>query len=241
MAPAPSPSPKGSPGRSLGARLGRKVGPLPVWLWAAAILGAYLLYTRLHPSTATTPATASAAPGNTTGADTSGGVGSVGTDLSAVTAQLGSLGASVDANAAQVGTLGASVDANAAQVGTLGSSIDANTGQVGALGSSVDALTYQIMTTQPPSAGSNGAPPGAGASSGSTGGAGPAAVSTPAPAQAAAAAGHLTQTSAGSLSWGGLTFTTKAAFNRWASAHGTSATKEFAAHPQAKAIYSTLR
>ena len=227
MAPAPSPSPKGSPGRSLGARLGRKVGPLPVWLWAAAILGAYLLYTRLHPSTATTPATASAAPGNTTGADTSGGVGSVGTDLSAVTAQLGSLGASVDANAAQVGT--------------LGSSIDANTGQVGALGSSVDALTYQIMTTQPPSAGSNGAPPGAGASSGSTGGAGPAAVSTPAPAQAAAAAGHLTQTSAGSLSWGGLTFTTKAAFNRWASAHGTSATKEFAAHPQAKAIYSTLR
>lgn len=214
-APSPVAKPKGSPGRSLGARLGRKVGPLPVWAWAAVILGAYLLYSRLHPGAATsggtTALTASTDPGSTTGGDTSGGVGSAGTDLSAITAQLG---ANQDAQ-------------NQAQ--------DAQSQALGALGSSVDALTWQIMRTTPDPAGANGAPPGAGSSSGA------ASTPTPPPAQAAAAAGHLTQTTAGSLQWGGLTFTTKAAFNSWAKSHRTSATKEFAAHPQAKALYSTLR
>lgn len=44
--------------RSLQARLTGKVGPLPVWAWAALILGAYLLYTHLHPSTVATSADA---------------------------------------------------------------------------------------------------------------------------------------------------------------------------------------
>lgn len=40
--------------RSLEARLTHKVGPLPVWAWAASIIGLYLIYTRLHKG-ATTP------------------------------------------------------------------------------------------------------------------------------------------------------------------------------------------
>lgn len=43
--------------RSLGARLTGKVGPLPVWAWAAVILGAYLLYSHFHPSTAAASST----------------------------------------------------------------------------------------------------------------------------------------------------------------------------------------
>lgn len=35
----------------------RKVGPLPVWAWAAVILGAYLLYSHFHPSSATAAST----------------------------------------------------------------------------------------------------------------------------------------------------------------------------------------
>lgn len=49
MAAQPAPSKRG-----LGQRLTAKAGPLPVWAWAAVILGAYLLYTHLHPATAAT-------------------------------------------------------------------------------------------------------------------------------------------------------------------------------------------
>lgn len=38
--------------RSLETRLTAKVGPLPVWAWAALILGAALLYLHLNPSSA---------------------------------------------------------------------------------------------------------------------------------------------------------------------------------------------
>lgn len=43
--------------RSLGARLTGKVGPLPVWAWAALILGAYLLYSHFHQTAAAPAAT----------------------------------------------------------------------------------------------------------------------------------------------------------------------------------------
>lgn len=50
MPPPPAPSPPPSGGGGIAARFTRKVGPLPVWGWAALILGAYLLYARLHPA-----------------------------------------------------------------------------------------------------------------------------------------------------------------------------------------------
>lgn len=72
------------------------------------------------------------------------------------------------------------------------------------------------------------------------------AATAPAPATATAAAkgappAHQTQTTAGVLHWGGLTFTSKAAFDRWARSHGTTTQAELRNHPQARAIYSTLR
>lgn len=206
MAPQPAPSPPRKPGggRGIGARLTAKVGPLPVWAWAAAILAAYLLYTRMTSSGAVAPSTAGGTADTTsTDANTGGSVtdGGGGFDTSGLEASIG-----------------------------------ANTDQVAALGSQFDALAFQIQNTPPPDPGSTGAPPG------STSQTGPASTPTPTPTPTSpAATGHLTQSSAGVLQWGGVTFTTKAAFNRWAQQHGTTPTKEFATHPQAKAVYSTLR
>jgi hypothetical protein len=204
---APQPKPKPSK-RGLGSRLSAKVGPLPVWAWAAVILGAYLLYTRLHPATATSDTTATP--------DTSGDSG----------AQSPSSG------------MGGSGD-NMSQA--LFDSLSANT-------SSVDALTSQLLS-QPTPYSEFGDSPLAGYPTGDTSqGSGPASQpttqptpATPAAAPAAAPAGHPTQTTAGKLSWGGLTFTTKAAFDNWARTHGTTTAKELSNHPQAKAIYSTLK
>src|SRR5487761_1781644 len=42
------------------------------------------------------------------------------------------------------------------------------------------------------------------------------------------------------LQWGGETFTTKAEFDAWAKAHGTSVARELSAHPEASRIYGQL-
>lgn len=187
-----------------------KVGPLPVWAWAAVILGAYLLYTRLHPSAKTSTADATATP------DTSGN--------SAADSTVSGQGGSGD---------------NMSQ--GMFDALSANT-------SSLDALTSQILST-PVGSGFGPTDPVPGDTGAGT--TGPAAASTsnapassPAAAPAAtgaAPAAHPTQTAAGRLSWGGLTFTSKAAFDNWARAHGSSTTAELRNHPQAKAIYSTLK
>lgn len=41
MAPAPTPGPKGNP-------LKRKLGPLPAWAWALALVGAFVIYRRVR-------------------------------------------------------------------------------------------------------------------------------------------------------------------------------------------------
>lgn len=65
MADAPAPAkPKGR-GGPLGV-LTQKAGPLPVWAWAALLLGAFFLYRRLNPSGQTTGSTAS---GSSSGTD----------------------------------------------------------------------------------------------------------------------------------------------------------------------------
>lgn len=194
---------------SLAARLTRKAGPLPVWAWAAVILGAYFLYTRLSSS----------------------GSSSASTDTTAVTStdSTGDSGAQVPASG------GGSAADNVS--GDLLDGLNANT-------ASLDALTSQILS-QPTPYSNFGDGPLAGAPAEDTGqGSGPAASPSPAPAPttpAAVPAGHPTQTAAGVLRWGGLTFTTRAAFDSWAKAHGSSTAKELSNHPQAKAIYSTLK
>lgn len=197
MAPAPARR------QGLAGRLTAKVGPLPVWAWAAVILGAYLLYTRLHPAAVTSPGDTTATP------DTSGDSG---------------------AQSPSSGMGGTADNMNQA----LFDSLSANT-------SSLDALTSQLLS-QPSPYSNYGDAPALGTPAGDTSqGTGPASQPTPAPTAAAAPAGHLTQTAAGKLSWGGLTFTSKAAFDSWAKAHGSSTTAELRNHPQARAIYSTLR
>lgn len=59
----PAPARPNNSGRTLAGRLTRKVGPLPVWAWAALILGLALLYLRLRPvdsAAADTPSPAAA-------------------------------------------------------------------------------------------------------------------------------------------------------------------------------------
>lgn len=210
MAPAASP-PKSRKG--LQARLTAKVGPLPVWLWAVAILGAYLLYAHLHPSSG------SPAPDSSTavsaGDSTTGG------------AQVPSSGQGTPADNLSSGLLDA---------------IGANT-------SAADALTSQILNYAPlpdPAVGS-GDLFGLGdytqsQQPSSAPGPGPAASPTPpASTVAAVAQPHQTQTSAGILSWDGLQFTSRSAFDRWASAHGTSSAAIFRTHPAAKNLYGTLK
>jgi hypothetical protein len=211
---APVRTPKSK--RGLVNRLTAKVGPLPVWVWAAVILGAYLLYSRLGAqSTATTsPDAASAStPDGTTGA-------------------------------AQVPASGQGGAADNLSSSLLDS--------IGADTASIDALTSQILSMPTPYS-NFGDGPAAGTPAGDLGyGVGPAAQPTvtqaaPAPGPTGAAipantgAGHLTQTAAGVLKWGGVNFTTKDQFNSWAAAHGTTATRELSNHPQARAIYSTLK
>lgn len=197
-------------------RLTAKVGPLPVWAWAAVILGAYFLYSRMRPPAATTTADVSSAstPDATTGA-----------------AQVPASGQ------------GAPVD-NLSQ--PLLDSLGANT-------AAIDALTSQVLSQPTPYSNFGDGPMAGISASDFAYGMGPAAaptVSQPAPAPspvpaqtmpANTGAGHQTQTAAGVLKWGGVTFTTKAQFDSWARAHGSSASRELSQHPQAKAIYSTLK
>jgi hypothetical protein len=211
---APPPDPKSGSGGGVGARLTAKVGPFPVWLWAALILGAYLLYTRLHPGTATAATTAATTATDPAAVDTSGAAGGVG----AASFDPSGLQASVDANTA-------SSDANASSIDAIWQLLSLPTADAGTT----------VATTPPPD------PVATGAAPGGTSQAGPASAPTPAPAVQTAAAGHLTQTTPGLLSWGGQTFTTKAAFNQWAQKHGTTAAAEFKTHPQAKALYAGLR
>lgn len=201
MAPQPKPSKSG-----LGSRLQAKVGPLPVWAWAAVILGAYLLYSRLHTNTSSTSnSTATPDTSGSSGADTvSSGQGSSADNMSQA----------------------------------MFDSLSANT-------SSLDALTSQLLST-PIGSGFGPTDPMPGDNAGGTASQ-PAATAPPTSSATAPAAtgappaAHPTQTAAGKLSWGGLTFTTKSAFDSWAKAHGSSTTAELRNHPQARAIYSTLK
>lgn len=203
MAPPPKP-PKSKAG--LGQRLTAKVGPLPVWGWAVAILGAYLLYTRLHPAAAA----ATSSTNSTATPDTSGD------------------------SASQVPSSGQGSAADNMN-GLLLDQLSANT-------SSLDALTSQLL--QGGGSYAYGDAPPAGTAPGAIAQDGPA--FRPAEPSHPAAVGappaqHQTQTQTGSLNWGGQTFTTKTAFDSWAKAHGSSTSAELKRHPQAKAIYSTLR
>lgn len=199
---APPKPPKSKAG--FANRLTAKVGPLPVWGWAAAILGAYLLYTRLRPASAAVPATDTTAT-----PDTSGDTGS------------------------QVPASGQGSAADNLN-GTLLDQLGANT-------SSIDALTSQLL--QGGGSYSYGDAPAAGTPQGAVAQDGPASSPTVAthPVAVGGNVSHATQTQSGSLSWGGQTFTSKVAFDAWAKAHGSSTNAELKQHPQAKAIYSTLR
>lgn len=203
---------------SLEARLTRKVGPLPVWGWAAVILGAFLIYTRLSAK-----------------------AGAASTDATGITSNDGTTGS------AQVPASGSGSPADNVSSALL-DQLDVNT-------SALDALTSQILSIPTPYSNVGDGPLiGAPASDASqtqtaeqpepTAPAAPAAqptVSQPATAAQVGGNVHTTQTAAGVLHWGGLTFTDKASFDRWARAHGTTTTKELSNHPQARSIYSTLR
>src|ERR1035438_6857411 len=54
-------------GKAAGNVLTKKVGPLPVWGWAAVVIGAYLVYRYIKDKNA---ASASSSTGTSTGADT---------------------------------------------------------------------------------------------------------------------------------------------------------------------------
>lgn len=73
--PAPKPPAPGGGGGLVG-RFTRKVGPLPVWAWAAAILGLILLYMRFGGASGPPAAEEVAPPGPVDGAD-GGGSGTV--------------------------------------------------------------------------------------------------------------------------------------------------------------------
>lgn len=197
--------------RGLEARLTRKVGPLPVWAWAASIIAAYLLYTKLRPASSQT-GTFADTPANP--ADTTAGDGSP---------PASGQGGAVD-NLSQ-GLLD--------QLGANTASIDALTSQIlqGGFGYAGGDAFGDPAAAMPP-----GAPPG------SVSQAGPASSpSQPNVTTGAVAAPHQTQTTAGVLSWGGINFTSRGAFDRWASQHGTSSAKIFKTHPQAKQLYGTLK
>lgn len=206
MAP-PKPAPRS--GKGLASRLQAKIGPLPVWAWAAVILGAYLLYSRMRPPAATT------SPDTSTASTTDGTTG-----------------------ASQVPASGQGTAADNMS-GQLFDMLGANT-------SAIDGLTASILS-QPVPFSDFGDAPAAGTGSAPVGDTNPpaaqptvAAPTTTTPQQLGANAGHATQTQAGSLKWGGLTFTTKRAFDQWAKSHGTTTARELNNHPQARGIYSSL-
>lgn len=107
--------------RSLGQRLTGKVGPLPAWAWAALILGAFLLYTRLHSSSsssgdATAPASTSSSDqtpvtGDTSGSPPASGGGDPASNVNdGLLSQLSGFGSSIDALTAAVQSSPAFVD-----------------------------------------------------------------------------------------------------------------------------------
>lgn len=186
--------------RTLEARFTRKVGPLPVWAWAAVILGLFLLYSHFHASTGT----AAAQP-----------------DTTAVPAATGD-------GSAQVPSSGQGTAADNLSQGLID--------QLGASTASVDALTSQLLQGTTDTVPVEGAPPGASSQ------AGPASSPTqPSVITGAIASPHQTQTTAGILSWDGINFTSRSSFDQWAQKHGTSSANIFKTHPQAKALYSTLK
>lgn len=197
--------------RGLVTRLTTKVGPLPVWGWAAVILGAYLLYSRMRPPAATkTDEVASAStPDGTTGAAQvpASGQGSSADNLSQTLLEsLGANTSAIDALTAQVLSMPTPYSnfGDAPAAGTPAADLGQGTGPAS------QPQTQAPTTTQPVQAGAS---PGRGG----------------------------TQAQAGVLKWGGLAFTTKTQFDSWARAHGTTTARELNKHPTAKAIYSTLR
>lgn len=200
-----------STGGSFADRLTRKVGPLPVWAWAAVILTVgYLIYRRSGGGAAAQTTTAPLST-STSGTDTgavSGGGGS-GTPSSNLTPDL--FGHIYDAN---VGTIDALTNAIVNQSALAASSLEAG-GPPGAVSQSGAASAPTVN-----------APGGA---------------ATPPAVKVGGSTAHETQTAPGSLSWGGKTFTTKAGFDAWATQHKTTTKAELANHPQARQIYGTLK
>lgn len=206
MAPPNAPA-----GASFTDRLTHKVGPLPVWAWAAVILVVgYLIYRRSGGG-AQAQTTAAPVSSGTSGSDTgavSGGGGS-GTPSSNLTPDL--FGQLYDTNA---GTIDSLTNAIVNKSALAASSLDAG-GPQGAVS--------QAGTASAPTVNS------------------PAGTATPPAVKVGGSVAHETQTAAGSLAWGGKTFTTKAGFDAWTSAHGTTTKAELANHPQARQIYGTLK
>lgn len=207
--------PKPAAKAGFAARLTRKVGPLPVWAWAAVILGAYLLWSRTQKSAAAPAGDSTAA----TPAESTSGELASGSQVPAS----GQGGAVDNLNQALLDRL----DANQSSIDALTSQLlsqpspYSNYGDAPAAGLYGDWFDYPVAQTAAPAAQPT--------------------VPAPTPVRAGAPPAHQTQTAAGVLHWGGLTFTTKAAFDKWARSRGTTTARELSKHPQAKAIYSTLR
>jgi hypothetical protein len=197
----PTPAKAAASNRGLAARFTRKLGPLPVWAWAAVILGLYLVYTHFHASTGAAASTA-----DTTAVPAAGGDGS-----------------------AQVPSSG--------QGGTVDNLNQDLFDQLGANTAAIDQLTAQLLQNSIATVDM-----GSGIAPGAVSQAGPASTqSTPLQIAKIAAAPHQTQTASGVLSWDGISFTSRAAFDKWAKQHGTTSQQIFKKHPAAKNIYSTLK
>lgn len=152
--PPPAPKPKSAGG--IGGRLTRKVGPLPVWAWAAAILAAYLLYSRLSsggpPAASEPPAPA---PSDGTGNDAGPGI------LPSVGGSSGSFGdpgQSNDLLAQLYGVNAASIDSLTSALLTKQSIEAANPNEGGPPGASSQATA--MAPTPAPVAASKASPPG---------------------------------------------------------------------------------
>lgn len=202
--------------RSLQARFTRKVGPLPVWGWAAVILGAYLLYSRLHPAKVeTTAVPTDGTAGDGTAQQPASGQGSAADNWS---------GDLLDA----LGANSAAIDALTLQLQQ--GQVDSHPLSPGTEGVSVDPTVLSLPTDWLP----GWAPPHDPAT--------PAAAPSPSGTAAGAVVSpHQTQTRTGILSWDGVNFTTKSAFDKWARTHGTSSAAIFKTHPQAQKLYGTLK
>lgn len=202
-----------APAKGLAGRFTRKVGPLPVWAWAALILGAFLLYSRMSGSS---PAGADETPKPEPVDGTEGG------------------GAGPVAGGSSPPTPGQSNDLLAELYGVNAGTIDSLTAAL-LTQRSLDATAPQPT---PGTVGGTNLPQGATDQEGPA--SSPIYPNGPGAAPAKAAPRGTSQRQSNVLVWDNQRFTTKAGFDAWLKARGLSARSYLANRPQAKAIYSTL-